>query len=292
MKSNKFLTVFAVFDDETQRKLKNIQDDILSLGEKGTQTMDIPFHISLGSFPLKDEEMLKAKIKEVCSENHEFYVTLNKINHFDNKVLFIEPKKSNELKKLHNIFDMNYADGFPYHAHTTIFCADKEQVIKAKKYLSKIFKPINAKITGIQMGEFFPTKMIIKEKLISTAIKENTQCYSYVMGVDDKIKELKKEGFKIKKYGKDHAVTFSDDKSHIWEDFISNNLDIGYWNEYLYKDSIIFLFHLADGIRRFEVNNFTDSEVLALCEKLCNRKFESIKSMLTENKFYKKIFNN
>ena len=48
MKSDKFLTVFAVFDDETQRKLKDIQNNILSLGEKGTQTMDIPFHITLG----------------------------------------------------------------------------------------------------------------------------------------------------------------------------------------------------------------------------------------------------
>lgn len=292
MNSDKFLTVFAVFDDETQRKLKKIQDDLLSLGEKGTQTMDIPFHISLGSFPLEDKELLKARIKKVCSENSEFYITLNKINHFDNKVLFIEPKKSKELKKLHNIFDMNYADGLPYHAHTTLFCANKEQVIKAKKYLSKIFKPITAKITGIQMGEFFPTKMIVEEKLISTAIKENTLCYSYVMGINKKISELKKQGFSIKKYGKDYAVIFSGGKSTLWENFISNNLDIGYWNEYLNEDKVIFIFRLPDGIRRFEVNNFTDPEVLALCEKLCDRKFGSIKSMLTENKFYKKILNN
>ena len=114
MKSDKFLTVFAVFDDETQRKLKDIQNNILSLGEKGTQTMDIPFHITLGSFPIEDERQLKSRIKETCIQNRQFDISLNKINHFDNKVLFIEPKKSKELKKLHDLFNMNYEGGFPY----------------------------------------------------------------------------------------------------------------------------------------------------------------------------------
>lgn len=165
MKQNKFLTVFAVFDDITQRKLKEFQDKVLSLGYPGTQTMGIPFHISLGSFKVKDEHELKARIKEACSQLSEFEINLIKINNFDNRVLFIEPEDNIELRSLHDKFDGNFADGFPWHAHATIFCGDEEQVIAANKCLTDIFEPIKARITGIQMGEFFPTRMIIAEKL-------------------------------------------------------------------------------------------------------------------------------
>ena len=33
MKKDKFLTVFAVFDDITQRRLTTLQDEVISLGE-------------------------------------------------------------------------------------------------------------------------------------------------------------------------------------------------------------------------------------------------------------------
>ena len=164
MKQDKFLTVFAVFDDATQRKLKTFQDRVLRLGYLGTQTMDIPFHISLGSFKVEDEQELIAKIKEVCSQEYRFEINLSKVNHFNNRVLFIEPEENIQLRCLHDLFDGNFADGFPWHAHVTIFCGSEEQVIETKQCLNDIFKPVKAKITGIQMGEFFPTRMIIEEK--------------------------------------------------------------------------------------------------------------------------------
>lgn len=42
-------------------------------------------------------------------------------------------------------------------------------------------------------------------------------------------------------------------------------------------DKVIFIFHLEDGFKRYEVQNFINDEVLALCEKLCDCKFEFIK---------------
>ncbi|MDE7405983.1 MAG: 2'-5' RNA ligase family protein [Clostridiales bacterium] len=165
MKQDKFLTVFAVFDDETQQKLKALQDSVLSLGYAGTQTMGIPFHISLGSFKVEEEQELITRIKETCSRRSEFEIDLNKINHFNNRVLFIEPEDNVQLRCLHEFFDNNFADGFSWHAHATIFCGSEQQVIQAKRCLCSIFKPIKAKIVGIQMGEFFPTRMIIEEKL-------------------------------------------------------------------------------------------------------------------------------
>lgn len=50
-----------------------------------------------------------------------------------------------------------------------------------------------------------------------------------------------------------------------------------------------FLFHLQDGFKRYEVDNYVNDEVLRLCEELCNCRFESIKKMLSDNSFYKTI---
>lgn len=109
------------------------------------------------------------------------------------------------------------------------------------------------------------------------------------MGVGDAIMELTAKGFEITKDGSNYMVAFPREKSSAWETFISNHLELGYWNEYLTEYGVIFLFRLDDGIKRYEVNNFNNNEVLALCEKLCECKFVSLKHMLTGNHYYKGI---
>ena len=110
--------------------------------------------------------------------------------------------------------------------------------------------------------------------------------HSYVMGIDNSILDLEQEGFIIQKDGENFAVSFPESKADMWENFIKNHLAFEYWNEYLTKDKVVFLFHLTGGIKRFEVENFYNEEVLQLCEKLCLCKFESIKKMLSDNWFY------
>lgn len=46
------------------------------------------------------------------------------------------------------------------------------------------------------------------------------------------------------------------------------------------------MFHLDSGIKRYYVENYSNNEVLTLCETLCERKFTSIRDMLKENRFY------
>lgn len=165
MEQNKFLTVFAVYDDDTQAILKEYQDSVINATYSGTQTMNIPFHVTLGSFPVEHEKELIDRIKLACNENFEFDINLSRVGHFNNKVLFIEPEYTEQLMNLHALFDNNYPYGFPYHAHTTIFCGEEQQVIKAKAILTELFESRQAKIVGIQMGEFFPTRMIVARDL-------------------------------------------------------------------------------------------------------------------------------
>lgn len=113
--------------------------------------------------------------------------------------------------------------------------------------------------------------------------------HSYVMGIDDAIYALAAEGFTIRNDGSNYMVAFPKEKCSQWEVFISNHLELGYWNEYLTEDRVVFLFRLEDGIRRYEVHNFDNDEVLYLCERLCECKFVSLRHMLTGNHYYKEI---
>ena len=113
--------------------------------------------------------------------------------------------------------------------------------------------------------------------------------YSYVMGIDNKIMELASQGFEIQNDGDNFMVSFPEEKSDVWEGFIKKYLELGYWNEYLTNDRGVFLFHLEDGIKRYKVYNYENNEVLALCEKLCECKFESLRAMLIGNHFYKRV---
>ena len=110
--------------------------------------------------------------------------------------------------------------------------------------------------------------------------------YSYVMGISDRILALRNSGFIIEQFGNNYGVAFPKEKADEWEQFISQYLELGYWNEYLSDDGVVFLFHLEDGLRRYVVKDYRNDEVLSLCEKLCECKFSSLKNMLRENHYY------
>lgn len=129
----------------------------------------------------------------------------------------------------------------------------------------------------------------IQPFLFDYALKKFPLCYSYVMGVDDRIFSLKDEGFTVERDGANYTVSFPRYKAFFWESFVKNNLQTEYWNEYVSENTVVFLFQLRDGIRRYEVENYDSAEVLHLCETLCGCKFDSIKSMLMGNWYYKKI---
>lgn len=57
----------------------------------------------------------------------------------------------------------------------------------------------------------------------------------------------------------------------------------------LQRMELFFLFHLEDGIKRYEVYDYDKEEVLMLCEKLCECAFESLRQMLVGNHYYKSV---
>ena len=166
MHKDKFLTVYAVFDDKTQAELKHWQDKLIHGGFCGRQSMDIPFHISLGSFPIEQKETLIKLLESVANSYSPFTVELSSILTFANKVLYIQPEVSSDISRLHSQFDCNYADGLPFVPHVTILMDDDESaILSAKQILESCFEPICATVTEIHLSEFFPTKFITSQKL-------------------------------------------------------------------------------------------------------------------------------
>lgn len=110
--------------------------------------------------------------------------------------------------------------------------------------------------------------------------------YSYVMGVSNDILKLKEKGFIIENNKNDYMISFSSDKRNIWEDYITNNLKNGFWNEYV-GEEIVFIFKFNDGkIKRYVLTEENHNEILKLCCEFAETNFSSIKDMLKGNSFY------
>ena len=113
--------------------------------------------------------------------------------------------------------------------------------------------------------------------------------YSYVKGFSPDSRELAEAGFVWKQDGENAELAFPGEKASLWENYVAAHLPCGYWNEYLQEDSVVFLFQLPDGFRRYEVYDFRNEEVLSLCNKLCGCTFPSLREMLMENALYRPV---
>ena len=80
--------------------------------------------------------------------------------------------------------------------------------------------------------------------------------HTYVMGIDSSIWNLEHHGFCIARDRNKYKISFPKEKAELWEEFIKEHLEVEYWNEYLTDDKVIFLFHLEDGFKRYEVEKF------------------------------------
>lgn len=159
--AEKFLTVYAVLDDAAQKAMLHYRRMLEAAGVTGTQTNDIPYHISLGSYPVNSADMLRAQILDVCARCAPFPVHFAALDHFGNRVLFARPEANGEIMRLRGVFDNDYPNAFPYCPHCTLLQDTQEQVISARKLLEPCFAPLTATVTGIELGEFFPARRLM-----------------------------------------------------------------------------------------------------------------------------------
>ena len=164
MKKDKFITVMAIFDDDTQELMRNIQRDFESLYGIDTKTAGIPFHITLGSYAVEEADKIVSRIANVANQTERFNIKFIGLKHFGNLVRYIEPEISADLIKLHEHFDSDYANGYDgWMPHVTVYRHNEPKEIElTKKIGDKLEKLTNSTIIGIELGEFFPAKRIVR----------------------------------------------------------------------------------------------------------------------------------
>lgn len=160
--AEKKLYVLAGYDPQTEEHLQNWQNDLYDEGFVGTQTKNIPQHITLGSFPVEEEQRLCAQLKELADKTMPFDVTFNHVGIFGGgKVLFIAPDVSHELLNLKENF--GGSDGWT--PHSTMLIDEPDIVLRALPVILGKFAAFAGEVTQIHLYEFFPARHVLTVQL-------------------------------------------------------------------------------------------------------------------------------
>lgn len=162
----KMLYLLATFDNETSKKIDDIQQKIKDIGIIDKQTPNIPNHITLTCYKPEDIDKVKKLFYDICLNTKSFNLDFDHIGLFGMRVMFLAPRVNYDLLKLYDSLNKNAThDSKEWTAHSTILISEEEDIIKVLPIVALNFKLINAKIEGISLYEFFPTKLISTYKL-------------------------------------------------------------------------------------------------------------------------------
>ena len=155
------MCLIATFDEETSKRMKEIEHIINEAGIIGEQTLDIPHHITLAYFDISREEEIKQLLHDVCTKTKSFDLDFSHIGLFGLRVMFLAPDVNKQLFELHQVFDrdcINNSEGWTPHA--TILIDEAENIQKALSLVAQDFQQLHAKVESVQLYEFFPTRFI------------------------------------------------------------------------------------------------------------------------------------
>ena len=159
--AEKFLTLMADLDDNTQARMSEWYNDLKKAGFTGTQTPGLPFHISLASFPLDKEQEAIEICRKTASEFHPIPVYVGHLGIFPGgKVLFGAPEGSDKLTALHTAC-AKYPGKSPWTPHITVLIDEPETVCSALPVLVRSFYPFTGIITRLHLCAFWPTRAIL-----------------------------------------------------------------------------------------------------------------------------------
>lgn len=117
---------------------------------------------------------------------------------------------------------------------------------------------------------------------------------SYLMGVKDAEKGLKKLGVKYAKDGEYFTVELAPEQVADYEKFVDENIEEEYWNEYIVDGVAHFSFkHKGGEIEKIVWQRGDDEKkLLKLCNEFADAEFKDVETMIVENEFYADVFEN
>ena len=132
----------------------------------GKQTKDIPYHITLCSFSIENENYLINSLEKINERFNEIKITFSGLGLFGLNVLFINPAMNKELIELYHFLKENSFDkSDELTAHVTLLIDEPENVIKILPKIAEKFNGFTGKIKYISLYEFFPKRFIKRIEL-------------------------------------------------------------------------------------------------------------------------------
>lgn len=164
--SEKFLYLIATFDEETSKRMKEIECILNEAGIVGKQTPNIPYHITLTCYDTGREDEVKKLLQDVCTKTKSFDLSFNHIGLFGLKVMFLAPDVNYELLELYKNLDKDCIKGSKgWTAHATILIDEAENILKALPLVAQNFQQLNARVKSVSLYEFFPIRFIAEYNL-------------------------------------------------------------------------------------------------------------------------------
>lgn len=166
LSADKFLCVLAGYDEETEARLAALQNQLYRQGFTGTQSKDIPLHITLGAFPPPEEEALKEAMSQAARACRPFEVDFEHIGVFGgSKVLFVAPDINRPLLRLKE----HFGPSSRWTPHTTMLMDRPETVYRALPILAEGFQAFQGQVTSLHLYEFWPARHILSLPLSNNA---------------------------------------------------------------------------------------------------------------------------
>lgn len=160
--AEQFLTLMADLDDNAQQVMSDWYEKLREAGFTGTQTPDIPYHISLASFALDKEDEAVREMHLLAEHFAPVAVHMSHIGMFaGGKILYAAPDMNPAgLLNLQKAIRTETIDRFPWTPHATILMDETQTIQKALPLFVSEFRPFLAKITRLHLCAFWPTREI------------------------------------------------------------------------------------------------------------------------------------
>ena len=165
--AEQFLTLMADLDDQSQEIMSGWYASLREGGFKGIQTPGLPFHISLAAFSLDQEKAVAEEMRRLGEAFSPIPVHISHIGMFaGGRILFGAPDMNPAgLLQLHDAIRTRKNEDRPWTPHVTILIDEPETVHAALRILVQSFHPMMAKITGLHLCAFWPTREIASVRL-------------------------------------------------------------------------------------------------------------------------------
>ncbi len=159
--AEEFLTLMGDLDGDSQARMSAWYGALREAGFTGKQTPELPYHISLASFPLDQEGEAVERVRKTAAAFSPVSVHFSHMGVFPGgRVLFCGPERNPGLDALHAACELYPHPKYPWTPHATLLIDEPEAVCAALPLLVKSFQPFVGRITRLHLCAFWPTREI------------------------------------------------------------------------------------------------------------------------------------